>query len=97
MFFIATLVVLLFFRDTPLIAIAVLTTMASCKEEETITPSVLVKPICCPEIYYGEILHNDMYEVGDTIRITYNQMPKHEWAYPNPKHTQYVSVVIIKK
>ena len=80
-----------------IIAIAVLSTMVSCKEEEIVTPSVLVKPIRSSEIYYGEILHKEMYSIGDTIRITYNQMPKHEWAYPNPKHTQYVSVVIIKK
>ena len=79
-----------------IIAFAVLIGMVSCKEEETITPSVLVKPICCSEIYYGEILHKEMYNLGDTIRITYNQMPKHELAYPNPRHTDYVSVVIIK-
>jgi hypothetical protein len=80
-----------------LIALVMVLGMFSCKEEEIVTPSVIVKPICCSEKYYGEILHKDMYQVGDTIRITYNQMPKHEWAYPNPKHTQYVSVVIIKK
>lgn len=80
-----------------LILLAIVLGMFSCKEEEIVTPSVLVKPICCSEIYYGEILHKDMHSIGDTIRITYNQMPKHEWAYPNPKHTQYVSVVIIKK
>ena len=79
-----------------IIAIAVLSTMVSCKEEETITPSVIVKPICCSEKYYGEILHKEMYNIGDTIRIQYNQMPKHELAYPNPKCYEYVSVVIIK-
>lgn len=69
---------------------------SSCKEKETITPSVLVKPICCSEIYYGEILHKEMHSIGDTIRIQYNQMAKHEWAYPHPRRYDYVSVVIIK-
>lgn len=80
-----------------IIAIAGLSLLASCKEEETITPSVLVKPVTGPEIYYAEIQHKDMYKVGDTLRITYNQMPKHEWAYPNPNRTKYVSVVLISK
>ena len=69
---------------------------SSCKEEETITPSVMVKPICGSEIYYGEIIHKEMHSIGDTIRIQYNQMPKHELAYPHPKRYEYVSVVIIK-
>ena len=70
---------------------------SSCKKDEIITPSVTVKEVCCSPIYYAEILHKEMYKVGDTIRITYNQMPKHELAYPNPKHTSYVTVVIISK
>jgi hypothetical protein len=71
---------------------------SSCKkEEEVVTPSVLVKETCCSPIYYAEILHKDMYKVGDTIRIIYNQMPKHELAYPNPKHTNYTTVVLISK
>ena len=71
---------------------------SSCtKDKETITPSVTVKEVCCSPIYYAEILHKDMYKVGDTIRITYNQMPKHELAYPNPKNTEYTTVVIISK
>jgi hypothetical protein len=69
----------------------------SCNKEEIVTPSVLVKPICCSEIYYAEILHKEMYSVGDTIRITYNQMPKHELAYPNSFRNKYTTVVIIKK
>jgi hypothetical protein len=71
---------------------------SSCtKDEETITPSVTVKEVCCSPIYYAEILHKEMYKIGDTIRIIYNQMPKHELAYPNPKHTNYTTVVIISK
>jgi hypothetical protein len=71
---------------------------SSCtKEEEIVTPSVIVKETCCSPIYYAEILHKEMYKVGDTIRIIYNQMPKHELAYPNPKRYQYTTVVIINK
>lgn len=78
-----------------IIAIAALSLLASCAEQEIVTPSVLVKPVTGPEIYYAEIQHKKMYKVGDTLRITYNQMPKHEYAYPHPHHTKYVSVVLI--
>lgn len=72
--------------------------LSSCtKEEEIVSPSVLVKEVCCSPIYYAEILHKDMYKIGDTMRITYNQMPKHEWTYPHPKHTLYTTVVLINK
>lgn len=77
--------------------IVLLGLFTSCKEQEVISPSVLVKETCCAPIYYAEIQHKDMYKVGDTIRITYNQMPKHEMAYPHPKHTQYTTVVLINK
>lgn len=71
---------------------------SSCtKEKEVVTPSVLVKETCCSPIHYAEILHKDMYKIGDTLRITYNQMPKHEWAYPHPKHVDYTTVVLINK
>jgi hypothetical protein len=80
-----------------LISLAMLVGLfSSCKEEEIITPSVLVKPICCSEIYYGEIIHKEMHSIGDTIRIQYNQMPKHQLAYPNPRRYEYVTVVITK-
>lgn len=70
---------------------------SSCtKKEELITPSVLVKETCCSPIYYAEILHKELYSVGDTIRITYNQMPKHEYAYPNTFRHRYTTVVIVK-
>jgi hypothetical protein len=80
-----------------LIALASLSLLASCAEKEIITPSVLVKPVNAPEIYYGEILHKEMYRIGDTLRITYNQMPKHEFAWPHSNHTKFVSVVLISK
>jgi hypothetical protein len=70
---------------------------SSCtKEEEIPQPSVLVRQLCCPEIYYAEILHKNLYKVGDTIRIIYNQMPKHEYAYPNSFRYKYVTVIIVK-
>jgi hypothetical protein len=80
-----------------ILASAIITGLASCSDKETITPSVLVKPISAPEIYYAEIIHKEMYKVGDTMRITYNQMAKHEFAWPHPSHTKYVSVVLISK
>ena len=80
-----------------LVLLLITSLLFSCKEEEVVTPSVLVKETCCSPIYYAEILHKDMYKVGDTIRIIYNQMPKHELAYPNPKRYQYTTVVIINK
>ena len=71
---------------------------SSCtKKEEIISPSVLVKEVCCSPIYYAEILHKEMYKVGDTIRIIYNQMPKHELAYPSSQRYKYTTVVIINK
>jgi hypothetical protein len=81
-----------------LIAIASFSILASCtKEKETVTPSVIVQPVGVSEKYYAEILHKEMYQIGDTLRITYNNMPHHENAYPNPKRTQFVSVVLISK
>lgn len=82
---------------TLFIALASLSLLASCAEKEIITPSVLVKPVDASEIYYGEILHKEMYKIGDTLRITYNQMPKHEFSYPHYNHTKFVSVVLISK
>lgn len=79
------------------LAILSLSAFASCAEKEIITPSVLVKPVDAPEIYYGEIQHKEMYRVGDTLRITFNQMPKHEYAWPHYNHNKFVSVVLISK
>ena len=71
--------------------------LSSCKkEEEVVTPSVLVKETCCSPIYYAEILHKELYSVGDTLRITYNQMPAHQLAYPNKRRIEYTTVVITK-
>ena len=70
---------------------------SSCtKEKEIISPSILVRQLCCSEIYYAEILHKEMHSIGDTIRIQYNQMPRHEYAYPNTFRHKYVTVVIVK-
>ena len=77
--------------------IVLLGLFSSCKKEEVVQPSALVKQVCCPEVYYAEILHKELYSVGDTIRITYNQMPKHELAYPSSRRYQYTTVVIINK
>lgn len=71
---------------------------ASCtKDKETITPSVLVKPISGSEVYYAEILHKEIYRIGDTLKIKYNNMPHHELAYPHPHMNKLVSVVLISK
>ena len=81
-----------------ILAITALCLFASCtKEKETVVPSVLVKPISGPEIYYAEILHKEMFEVGDTLRIIYNNMPYHELSYPHPDMNKFVSVVLISK
>lgn len=82
---------------TLLFCILLAISASSCtKKEELIQPSVLVKETCCSPIYYAEILHKEMYKVGDTIRITYNQMPRHELAYPNSMRYKYTTVVITK-
>ena len=69
----------------------------SCNKQETISPSVLVKIVCEAPIYYAEIQHKEMYSIGDTINIIYNQMPAHQMAFPNPRHNEHVTVVIISK
>jgi len=71
--------------------------LASCNQVEQITPGVLVKEVCCPEIYYAEILHAEKHSVGDTIRIQFNQMPRHEKSYPSTARYGYTTVVIVKK
>jgi hypothetical protein len=81
-----------------ILAISAISLLASCaKEKEIVTPSVIVQPVGVSEKYYAEIIHKNMFSVGDTIRITYNQMGKHEFAWPHPMHTKYVSVVLISK
>jgi hypothetical protein len=70
--------------------------LASCNKEDVITPSVLVREVGTSPIYYAEILHKEMYKVGDTLRIQYNQMPHHELSYPNKGRYGYTTVVIVK-
>ncbi len=79
------------------ISLLLLVIASSCTKEEVVSPSVLVKIVCESPIYYAEILHKEMYSVGDTINIIYNQMPAHQLAFPNPKHNEHVTVVIISK
>ena len=81
-----------------ILAISTISILASCaKEKEIVTPSVIVQPVGVSEKYYAEIIHKNMFSIGDTIRITFNQMAKHEFAFPHPNHTKYVSVVLISK
>jgi hypothetical protein len=75
----------------------ILFALASCNQAEQITPGVMVKEICCSEIYYAEILHAEKHSVGDTIRIQFNQMPRHEKSYPSKQRYAYTTVVIVKK
>lgn len=71
--------------------------LASCNQAEQITPGVMVKEVCCSEIYYAEILHAHKHSVGDTIRIQFNQMPRHEKSFPSTARHGYTTVVIVKK
>jgi hypothetical protein len=71
--------------------------LASCNQAEQITPGVMVKEVCCPEIYYAEILHAEKHSVGDTVRIQYNDMPRHQKSYPSTARYGYTTVVIVKK
>jgi hypothetical protein len=80
-----------------ILAISTISILASCAKEEIVTPSVIVQPVGVSEKYYAEIIHKNMFSVGDTIRITFNQMAKHEFAWPHPNHTKFVSVVLISK
>ncbi len=80
-----------------LILLIALATMSCTKE--VVSPDVtglIVKEVCCPERYYAEILHREMYKVGDTLRVTYNQMPKHQRAYPSRDKNYYTTVVIVR-
>jgi hypothetical protein len=72
-------------------------TLESCSKEEPVAPQILVKETCCAPVYYAEILHAQLYKVGDTVRIQYNQMPRHERAYPNKLRHGYTTVVIVKR
>jgi hypothetical protein len=78
-----------------IISILILGSFFSCQKEEPINPGVLVKE--SGSKYYAEILHKELYNIGDSIRIQYNQMPRHELAYPNKRRNEYVTVVIVKR
>jgi hypothetical protein len=71
--------------------------LASCAKEEIVDPGVLVKEVCCPEIYYAYLLHPEKHSVGDTVRIQYNDMPRHQKSYPSTARYGYTTVVIVKK
>ena len=66
----------------------------SCQKEEAITPGIIVKESGVN--YYAEILHKELFEVGDSIRIQYNQMPKHPHSYPSKRRNEFVKVVIVR-
>ena len=78
-----------------IISILILGSFFSCQKEEAITPGVIVKESGVN--YYAEIVNKELFEVGDTIRIQYNQMPRHQLAYPNKRNTEYTKVLIIRK
>lgn len=71
--------------------------LISCKEQEQPTPGILVKETCCAPVYYAEIQNKSLYRIGDTVRIKYNQMPRHELAFPNPRMNEFTTVVILNK
>lgn len=81
-----------------IISILILGSFFSCQKEEAIAPNysgLVVKE--SGSNYYAEILHKNLFEVGDTLTITYNEMPKHKYSYPSSKRNEYVKVLIIRK
>jgi hypothetical protein len=70
--------------------------LASCKEDELVIPSIVVREICCAPKYQAEIINGHLYKVGDTLRIQYNQMPFHELSYPSKQRHLYTTVVIVR-
>ena len=78
-----------------IISILILGSFFSCQKEEAITPGIIVKESGVN--YYAEILHKELFEVGDSIRIQFNQMPKHPHSYPSKRNTEYTKVLIIRK
>lgn len=77
-----------------IISILFLAGFFSCQKEEAITPGIIVKESGVN--YYAEILHKELFRVGDTLTITYNEMPKHKYSYPSSKRNEFVKVVIIR-
>lgn len=78
-----------------IISILFLAGFFSCQKEEAITPGVIVKESGVN--YYAEIVNKELFEVGDSIRIQYNQMPNHPHSYPSKRNTEYTKVLIIRK
>ena len=71
--------------------------LLSCSKEEPITPNysgVVVRE--SGSNYYAEILHKHLFKAGDTITITYNNMPNHPHSYPSKRRGEYVKVVIVR-
>ena len=80
-----------------IISILVLGSFFSCQKEEAISPNysgLVVKE--SGSNYYAEILHKQLFQVGDTLTITYNEMPKHPHSYPSKRRGEYVKVVIVR-
>jgi hypothetical protein len=78
-----------------IISILILGSFFSCQKEEAITPGIIVKESGVN--YYAEIVNKELFEVGDTIRIQYNQMPNHPHSYPSKRRNEYTKVLIIRK
>jgi hypothetical protein len=70
--------------------------LASCKDDELVIPSIVVRETCCAPNYQAEIVNGHLYKVGDTLRIQYNQMPFHEKSYPSKLRHGYTTVVIVR-
>ena len=78
-----------------IISILILGSFFSCQKEEAITPGVIVKESGVN--YYAEIVNKELFEVGDSIRIQFNQMPRHPHSYPSKRRNEYTKVLIIRK
>jgi len=71
--------------------------LVSCKKDEPILPNysgLVVKE--SGSNYYAEILHKQLFKVGDTLTITYNEMPRHPHSYPSKRRNEFVKVVIVR-
>jgi hypothetical protein len=78
-----------------IISILILGSFFSCQKEEAIKPGIIVKESGVN--YYAEIVNKELFEVGDSIRIQYNEMPRHPHSYPSKRRNEYTKVLIIRK
>ena len=78
-----------------IISILILGSFFSCQKEEVINPGIIVKESGVN--YYAEIVNKELFEVGDSIRIQYNEMPRHPHSYPSKRRNEYIKVLIIRK